>query len=402
MRRAVFLVFLTAVSMLLFTVPAPAEQANFSLAVPAFNQAYRNADGYWGDCSMGTNGCTDVVASAGCLITSFAMVLDYYGVEFAVPADSSCTGNPRKGMDPGILNYWLKTHSGYGRCGDDPGSCCLEWTHLPPQISIKTYVNHNENGLDTDAAVIIDQALRSGYPVICGVHWGSHCHGTISQTEDCHWVVITGKASTTYTIIDPYNRDTTAPAGVTTTLDRGAFGSYTIDRYVVVSGRSPTLPQSKLRISLMFSPNGTVHIGQTQVRSLTVEGSDTRTPLFLYVRVIDPDGNTRYAYYGSASGGTLHYSRTKRSLYPTPRPLSDGTFIWGKETVSQSETGTWTWEVWAEDPSQPGRSLGYDITAYTISAAAASSNAVGILIALVLTLVITGAIYALVLSQANP
>lgn len=401
MRRAAYLL-LVATFIPFLVVPATAQQENISLSVPAFNQAYVNAAGYWGNCPMGTNGCTDVVASAGCLITSFAMVLDYYGVELSVPAASSCTGATQKGMDPGILNDWLKTHGGYGQCGDGSGACCLEWTNLPPQISITTYVNRNERGLAADARLIIDRSLRNGHPIICGVHWGNHCHGTTGQTEDCHWVVVTGKTSATYTIIDPYNSDTAASTGVKTTLDHGVFGSYTIDRYVIVSGPVPAVPQSDLRISLSFSPDGVVQAGQTQVRSLTVQGSDGATPLFLYTRVIDPNGNVRYAYHTSTSGGTLHYSRSKRSLYPAAQPLSDGTFIWGEEPVSQSEAGTWTWEAWAEDPSYPGRPLGYEIAAYTISTEPASSTTAGILIAIALTLIITGAVYASILLRSGP
>lgn len=215
-------------------------------------------------------------------------------------------------------------------------------------------------------------------------------------------MVVTGKTSATYTIIDPYNSDTAASTGVKTTLDHGVFGSYTIDRYVIVSGPVPAVPQSDLRISLSFSPDGVVQAGQTQVRSLTVQGSDGATPLFLYTRAIDPNGNVRYAYHTSTSGGTLHYSRSKRSLYPAAQPLSDGTFIWGEEPVSQSEAGTWTWEAWAEDPSYPGRPLGYEIAAYTISTEPASSTTAGILIAIALTLIITGAVYASILLRSGP
>ncbi|HDL86688.1 MAG TPA: hypothetical protein ENH11_10270, partial [Candidatus Acetothermia bacterium] len=292
---AVLLVAVTLTFLLLSPVFAQGDIA-LPAKVPAFNQAYRGPNGYWGDCGMGTGGCQDSIDSDGCLITAFAMVLDYYNVSFSIPRESSCTDTTRTGMDPGILNDWLKTHGGYGKCGSDTGSCCLEWTHLPPQISITQYVNHSKHGLDSTAEWTIDRSLAQGYPVISGVHWGSHCHGSTTQTEDCHWVVITGKRGATYTIIDPYNRDKTDPSGVRTTLDHGTFGSYTIDRYVVVAGIVPSLRLSNLHLSLSFSPSGTVKSGVTQVRSLKITGVEPNTPVLLYVRVIDPHGNASYAY----------------------------------------------------------------------------------------------------------
>jgi hypothetical protein len=56
-------------------------------------------------------------------------------------------------------------------------------------------------------------------------------------------VVLTGKAGATYTIVDPYNPDTTSPTGLRTTLDKGSRGNYIIDRFVVVSRTAgdPTL-----------------------------------------------------------------------------------------------------------------------------------------------------------------
>ncbi|MEA3239612.1 MAG: C39 family peptidase [Candidatus Bipolaricaulota bacterium] len=369
------------------TLPAP---------VPAFNQAYQGASGYWGDCGMGTNGCPDNVSVAGCLITSFAMVLGYYDVSLSIPREASCTGGARSGMDPGILNDWLKTHGGYGRCGSDTGSCCLEWTHLPPQVSITQYVNRSERGIDSTAKRVIDQSLRQGYPVICGVNWGGYCHGSTTQTEDCHWVVITGKKGATYTIIDPYNRNTTDPAGVSTTLDKGTFGAYTIDRYVIVSGVVPSPYLANLHLSLSFSPSGFIMPGALQVRSLTITGTEPTTQLLLYARVIDPHGEVTYAYYRTATDTKLHYAHEKRSLYPTPHSFSDGTFVLNRQTTAGEEPGTWTWEVWAEDPAYPRTPRDYEIAAYTISSSGAQAQT-GIVIALALAIFIAGLIYVSIL-----
>ena len=391
-------ILLVAITLALFPFNLVSAQEDISLpaTVSAFNQEYQGPNGYWGNCGLGTNGCPDKISTTGCLITAFAMVLDYYNVSLFIPRESSCTNTARTGMDPGILNDWLKTHGGYGRCGSDTGSCCLEWTNLPPQVSVTKHVNRSDRGLDSTAQRMIDQSLLQGYPVIGGVHWDSYCHGATTQTEDCHWVVITGKKDSIYTIIDPYNSDTTDPSGVRTTLDHGTFGAYTIDRFVVVKGIVPSSPLANLFLSLSFSPRGNIKAGVSQVRSLAMTGAEPGTPILLYARVIDPHGDVSYAYYRSQAETKLHYSREKRSFYPTPRAFSNGTILLNKESTASEDAGTWTWEVWAEDPQDPGTPHGYDIAAYTISSSGAQAQT-GIAIALALAIFIASLIYVSIL-----
>ena len=208
--------------------------------VPSFNQNFTDGPGAWGDCPLGTAGCPDQVCSTGCLVTAFSSVLGYYGIDVSVSARESCTGRARTGMDPGILNDWLRANQGFGHCAQDPiGNCCLAWDQLPEEIELDFYSNRNDDSLNPVAAVVIDHALREGRPVVAGVHWGAVCRSGSDQTEDCHWVVLTGKAGETYTIVDPINPDTTDPQGVRTTLDSGTHGEYIIDRFVVVSGSVP-------------------------------------------------------------------------------------------------------------------------------------------------------------------
>lgn len=377
-------------------------QSEVNLPVPPFNQAYADASNYWGDCKMGTDGCPDLIAKTGCLITAFAMVLDYYGVELLIPAASSCTGKARVGMDPGILNDWLKIHGGYGRCGQNPvGNCCLEWTHLPPQISITTYSNQFSSGIDALSRQRIDQALSTGYPIVCGVHWGSHCHGTTTQSEDCHWVVITGKYNDTYTITDPYNPDSSDPRGIETTLDYGVFGKYTIDRFVIVTG---VVPSSAPRLEISFEPSdGVFHPGDRQTRLLQLSGIDEGKSYLLYARAIDPDGEVRYAHYRSdarSPDASLSYTTTKRSLYPELRQFEIGEFAWNRTRLDNTKPGTWTWEVWLEDPSRPGFPIASDIAAYTIEARTEPiTSSFAVLVALGLTLIVTAIVYTVVLLQ---
>ena len=386
-----------------------AQAAPILPVLPAsFNQVYRDASGNWGDCRMGTDGCPDTVATAGCLITAFAMVLDYYGVQLAVPAVSSCTGKPRSGMDPGILNDWLKSHRGYGPCvGDAFGSCCLEWTNLPQQISIATHENNSELGVDSVSARIIDQALQAGRPVIAGVHWTSHCRGNSSQTEDCHWVVITGKLGITYAIIDPYDPVTTSSKGVTTTLAEGAHGRYIVDRFVVVS-RAPTelLP---LALRLSFEPDsGSFRERDRQQRLLHITGNDL--PVYLYVRVMDPVGRIQYVSHVSSSAApssSVVTSAEKRSLYPNPRRFSDGTHEWHRTVLSDVIPGTYTWETWAEDPHHPGEPLAYTVASYAVVPGSSVGSgflpheilAIGLAVGLLLG--VTAVIYLVVMSRGS-
>jgi hypothetical protein len=243
--------------------PIAAHGASIALpsAMPSFNQAYTSGPGAWGDYAMGTDGCPDRIRSTGCLITAFAAVLSYDEIVLTIPAAHSSTGSAEQGMDPRILNDWLRARRGYGQCSQDPlGSCCLEWSDLPKGVALSFHTNRSNVGLNPVAAVIIDHALRQGNPVIAGVHWNSACRSGSSQTEDCHWVILTGKVGVTYTIVDPYNSDTTSPTGLRTTLDKGSRGNYIIDRFVVISRTAgdPTLlnalPDPALPAPIVSSP----------------------------------------------------------------------------------------------------------------------------------------------------
>jgi len=230
-RLAVVLVCLLASRAVL------AETILLPRTVPSFNQSYTDGPGAWGTCALGTAGCPDLIRTTGCLVTTFSSVLAYYGIEVHVPAARSCSGRARSGMDPGILNDWLRANGGFGRCAQDPvGDCCLAWDRLPGGIELDFYANRSDDGLNAVAAVVIDHALREGRPVVAGVHWGAVCRAGSAQTEDCHWIVLTGKVGDTYTIVDPINPDAADPQGVRTTLDAGTHGNYIIDRFVVVSG----------------------------------------------------------------------------------------------------------------------------------------------------------------------
>ncbi len=215
---------------------AVAETILLPRPVPTFNQNYTNGPNAWGDCSLGTSGCPDRISTTGCLVTAFSSVLAYYEIELEVSARYSCTGSARSGMDPGILNDWLRENEGFGRCAQDPyGNCCLVWERLPDRIELTEHANRSDSGLNPVASVVIDHALREGRPIVAGVHWDAFCRASSDQTENCHWVVLTGKIGETYTIVDPMNPDASDSGGVRTTLESGTRGRYIIDRFYVVA-----------------------------------------------------------------------------------------------------------------------------------------------------------------------
>ena len=364
------------------------------LFVPGFNQAYSDSHGYWGRYRMGTNGCPDRIETAGCLITSLAAVLDYYEIKLTIPAAESCTGNARTGMDPGIVNDWLRAHGGYGRCATDhTGDCCLEWTAIPAGVSLVDHENRATTGTDSNSRLLIDHALAHGYPVIAGVHWGAHCHGTTAKTKNCHWVVITGKLGSTYLITDPYNRDKHDPYGVRTTLNRGVFGRYTIDRFVVVKGPVPIQKGEMIRLSLPAAPA----FGKMAVTLSASTGGD----YLIFIQIADPNGDVHYLRRMGAANLEMLPSPVRASLLPTPIRLFPGKNVIGWIDTQEEPRGTYTLLVRLEDPHRSGITVATAIAEYTLgnkTATAASSTEWGIGIAIGAALLITLATILIVLA----
>ena len=264
-RRRVVAVF--ALALFVTSAAAIADTILLPRTVPSFNQNYTDGPGAWGDCPLGTAGCPDQVCTTGCLVTAFASVLGYYDIELSVSSESSCTGGARTGMDPGILNDWLRENRGFGHCVQDPvGNCCLSWDSLPGDVELTYYSNRSNTGLNAVSSVVIDHALRGGRIVVAGVHWGAFCRAGSDQSEDCHWVVLTGKAGETYTIVDPINLDPADPRGVRTTLDAGTRGAYIIDRFVVVS---PPSSGSQPMPSVSDEPLPTEGLDESEVSGAT-------------------------------------------------------------------------------------------------------------------------------------
>ena len=383
-RRSQALV--TSIACLILLLPAAtgvSQTIDLPRTVPSYNQAYTDGTGAWGHCPLGTHGCPDEIWMTGCLITAFSSVLAYYEIDVMVPARSSCTGQARSGMDPGLFNDWLREAGGYGRCAQDPaGNCCLIWERLPAELEIATHINRSEVGVDPLSSVVIDHALRQGQPVIAGVHWSAFCNGASSQSEDCHWVVITGKRGNTYAIIDPFNPDASSPNGVRTTLDAGVRGSYIIDRFVVVAGPPP----GPVHLDVAAIPTQPTYDVGDRIQ-LTSKTPGRSVALMQFARVTRPSGQVEYAVLADATSRSPRYLVQRDSLVPDPRVLSTG-WTWYDRTFTEADIGRWTWEIWVERADHPGIKLDQRTVSYEVKRMTGLSSTGTALLGIVLVVVI--------------
>lgn len=341
---------------------ATEEAATLPLQTRGYSQAFQEAPAAWGDDALGTSGCPDTIATTGCLVTAFACVLDYYGIEVVLPA----SGGRISGSDPGALNAWLKENGGYGHCASDgAGNCCLEWSRLPPSLALRTYYNTSETGIDLQAVARINSALAQGKPVIAGVHWGQPCGADPGRSEDCHWVVITAQAYGTVVILDPYNPDGGSPHAVRTTLDRGVHGSYVIDRYVVVD--APAASPRATSIVVSVSPGSQPLIGNGM--QLVAQTANVAIDTELFFAAIDPQGNM----WSILPGTEAAEGRWIRVTAPTGFSVEPHEArVWRIPLPEGISPAQWTWKAWLSDPLLPGVPLSQD----TLAAAVTSSSSV--------------------------
>jgi hypothetical protein len=363
---------------------------------PGFNQAYRVGAGAWGDCGLGTQGCPDRISGTGCLVSSMSTILDYYGIELAVSSRESCLGHRQDGMNPGILNDWLRAHNGFGACASDPmGLCCLAWGQLP-EVAVAFSANASERGLDPASRARIDAALRAGHPVVAGVHWAASCGGG-RGTEDCHWVVITGREGNTYMIVDPFNPEMDDPQGIRTTLENGVLGRYVVDRFAEVIGPVEQVVVPSVAVRLSGGRAG--RYGPGDAVRLNVEVRDARVPLRSFVRLAAPDGQ-RFFLPRPTRGTRLGFGETTTewiAFHTEPTAFATGSRPWVDLPVDRMTEGTWWWEVWVEDPMHPGSVIASARASFVVSetpvAVSPSLAAIGILLvmaALAAALLLTG------------
>ena len=132
------------------------------LPVPSFLQS----DPRWGADPLGPSS-TDTLSSAGCAVSSAAMILASYGVD----------------TDPQRLNDYLQAHNGY------TPEAWIKW-EVAAQLSPKKLSLY-----ESDASHrLIDENLEKGNPVIVRVRYPNGI---------THFVVVCGKEDQDYLITDP-------------------------------------------------------------------------------------------------------------------------------------------------------------------------------------------------------
>lgn len=141
------------------------------IPVPVFAQS----DAQWGSDSLGPS-TTDTLSSAGCAVSSCAMILASYGVD----------------TDPQRLNDFLKLNNGF------TSEAWLKW-EIAAQLSPGRVKFIYE---DDPSFQLIDENLERGNPVIIRLRYPSGI---------THFVVICGKDGLDYLITDPGHRHDDSP-----------------------------------------------------------------------------------------------------------------------------------------------------------------------------------------------
>lgn len=135
---------------------------------------FRQSDPRWSKDPLAAGQSGDTLGSAGCALTSVAMVLLYYGVD----------------IEPKTLNQWLIKHDGYTPEG------WLKWevaAEYDPSKSRFVYEN-------VPTYKLIDNNLKAGNPVIVRLRYPDLPNGEKGIT---HFVVICGKNGHDYLTRDP-------------------------------------------------------------------------------------------------------------------------------------------------------------------------------------------------------
>jgi hypothetical protein len=113
---------------------------------------YKQCDSRWANQQLGT--CSDTICSAGCAMSSVAMILATYGA----------------GQNPSSLDSWLTTHGGYS------SGCLINWG----SVDALGYTKYMGKQSPTEAEIC--NGLNAGHGLVANVRNGGH------------WVLLTGCA----------------------------------------------------------------------------------------------------------------------------------------------------------------------------------------------------------------
>ena len=130
---------------------------------------YKQCDSQWSGQTLGT--CSQTICSAGCAMSSVAMILQTKGA----------------GQNPSTLNSWLKNNGGYS------GGCNINWASVNAFGKI-TFIGKQPGATETD----ICNGLKAGHGLVANVHNGGH------------WVLLTGcRGGGVFDVNDPGYSTTT-------------------------------------------------------------------------------------------------------------------------------------------------------------------------------------------------
>jgi len=147
--------------------------------VPYFNQG----DPQWKDEIYDSTG---TIGRFGCALTSLAMINNYYRLYH--PTETYRTKIPD--TDPGKLNDWLKTNTGYSLKGDVVWGKIYDYSNQAIMYAGWDEIRNDEK---------VNESLKNIDPSILMVKY------VIKETGDIHkhFVVVVGSCPTTYKINDP-------------------------------------------------------------------------------------------------------------------------------------------------------------------------------------------------------
>ena len=190
--------------------------ADSAMTIPVMGQQ----DGTWSGAPLGTSP-TDTIASAGCAITSVAMLLRYYGVD----------------TDPGALNSWLTVNGGYAF--DDGLIWNAVTSYTGSRVAFSAWT-----GADIG---LIQSELEAGRPVVAEVSLGGNQH----------FVLIVGySAESGFQINDPWFGDS---VNFSDRYGDPATGVVSIRTFMPAD---PGGPRGGGRLSWLANPTAAVHLAR--------------------------------------------------------------------------------------------------------------------------------------------
>lgn len=134
---------------------------------------YKQCDSRWANDQLGY--CSETICSAGCAMTSVAMILQTKGAS----------------NDPHTLNSWLKSNGGYA------SGCNIIWA------SVDAFGVTAFQGIEQASESAICNGLSEGHGIVANVHNGGHwVLLTACAGNGVFYVNDPGYSTTTYTMGD--------------------------------------------------------------------------------------------------------------------------------------------------------------------------------------------------------